>query len=485
MATKFPKFSQALAQDPATRRIWYGIATAHDLEAHDSMTEETLYQKIFASHFGHLAVIFLWTSGNLFHVAWQGNFEQWQQNPLKIKPIAHAIWDPHFGEPALKAFTKGGLSYPGNIAYSGVYHWWYTIGMRTNQQLYVGSIFLLGLSALLLYAGWLHLQPKFRPSLSWFKNNESRLNHHLSGLFGFLALVYILVKTPLYTSTITMYPAGDLSSSKAVMGTNLATLAESFGLAGMSAAPNYNIPDIVTSTRIKKEIVIQGWATQFLNLPTNLISYWEIDQDNFNPIQWVRSLFPSGKLSTTQENKFLDKAILELEDRISVSESGSGLLTISVDMEEPQLAADIANYISQFVIDFVSKVQRTNAFKNRVFIEEQLNNASVILKNSERILVTFKNSHPEKMDTAELKMKRMGLMRDIEENQTVYLTLRQQFEIARIDEQKEEILINILDEAHPAVKISKPKRLMTLLIAGFLGFALAIPVILYRDYPAI
>jgi photosystem I P700 chlorophyll a apoprotein A2 len=57
MATKFPKFSQALAQDPATRRIWYGIATAHDLESHDGMTEENLYQKIFASHFGHLAII--------------------------------------------------------------------------------------------------------------------------------------------------------------------------------------------------------------------------------------------------------------------------------------------------------------------------------------------------------------------------------------------------------------------------------------------
>jgi photosystem I P700 chlorophyll a apoprotein A2 len=37
MATKFPKFSQALAQDPATRRIWYGIATAHDFESHDGM----------------------------------------------------------------------------------------------------------------------------------------------------------------------------------------------------------------------------------------------------------------------------------------------------------------------------------------------------------------------------------------------------------------------------------------------------------------
>ena len=33
MATKFPKFSQALAQDPATRRIWYGIAMLMILKA--------------------------------------------------------------------------------------------------------------------------------------------------------------------------------------------------------------------------------------------------------------------------------------------------------------------------------------------------------------------------------------------------------------------------------------------------------------------
>jgi len=45
MATKFPKFSQALAQDPTTRRLWFGIATAHDFESHDGMTEERLYQK--------------------------------------------------------------------------------------------------------------------------------------------------------------------------------------------------------------------------------------------------------------------------------------------------------------------------------------------------------------------------------------------------------------------------------------------------------
>nr|YP_636274.1 photosystem I P700 chlorophyll a apoprotein A2 [Tupiella akineta]Q3ZIZ3.1 RecName: Full=Photosystem I P700 chlorophyll a apoprotein A2; AltName: Full=PSI-B; AltName: Full=PsaB [Tupiella akineta]AAV80696.1 P700 apoprotein A2 of photosystem I [Tupiella akineta] len=188
--TKFPKFSQGLANDPTTRRIWFGIATAHDFENHDGMTEENLYQKIFASHFGQLAIIFLWTSGNLFHVAWQGNFEQWVQSPLNVRPIAHAIWDPHFGQPAVEAFTRGGASGPVNISTSGVYQWWYTIGMRTNQDLYIGSIFLSFAATAFLFAGWLHLQPKFQPGLSWFKNAESRLNHHLSGLFGVSSLAW-------------------------------------------------------------------------------------------------------------------------------------------------------------------------------------------------------------------------------------------------------------------------------------------------------
>ncbi|KAL4010005.1 hypothetical protein IC575_030748 [Cucumis melo] len=160
--TKISRFSQGLAQDPTTRRIWFGIATAHDFESHDDITEEP----------------------------WQGNFEAWVQDPLHVRPIAHAIWDPHFGQPAVEAFTRGGALGPVNIAYSGVYQWWYTIGLRTNGDLYTGALFLLFLSAISLIAGWLHLQPKWKPSVSWFKNAESRLNHHLSGLFGVSSLAW-------------------------------------------------------------------------------------------------------------------------------------------------------------------------------------------------------------------------------------------------------------------------------------------------------
>ncbi|KAL5681217.1 hypothetical protein ACJX0J_007602, partial [Zea mays] len=150
---RFPRFSQGLAQDPTTRRIWFGISTAHDFEIHDDITQERHYQNIFASHFGQSAIIFLWTSENLFHVAWQGNFESWIHDPLHVRPIAHAIWGPHFGQPAAEAFTRGGAA------------WWYTIGLRTNEDLYIGALFLLFLSTLSLIGGWLHLQPKWKPSL--------------------------------------------------------------------------------------------------------------------------------------------------------------------------------------------------------------------------------------------------------------------------------------------------------------------------------
>jgi photosystem I P700 chlorophyll a apoprotein A2 len=62
--------------------------------------------------------------------------------------------------------------------------------MTMNSDLYQGAVFLLILASLFLFAGWLHLQPKFRPSLAWFKDAESRMNHHLAGLFGVSSLAW-------------------------------------------------------------------------------------------------------------------------------------------------------------------------------------------------------------------------------------------------------------------------------------------------------
>jgi photosystem I P700 chlorophyll a apoprotein A2 len=164
--------------------LWFAIATAHDFETHDLATEKYLYTQIFASHFGQLAIIFLWTCGNVFHVAAYGNFEIWLRDPLHVRPIAHRIWDPHFGQNAIDAYARGGVESPVNIATTGVYQWWYTIGIRSNTDLYNGACFLCVVASVFLYGGYLHLQQRYQPPTHWFKNAESRLNHHLSGLMG-------------------------------------------------------------------------------------------------------------------------------------------------------------------------------------------------------------------------------------------------------------------------------------------------------------
>ncbi|PHU04730.1 Photosystem I chlorophyll a apoprotein A1 [Capsicum chinense] len=98
----------------------------------------------------------------IFHFSWKMQSDVWGSDPLHVRPIGHAIWDLYFGQPAVEAFTRGGDLGPVNIAYSGVYQWWYTIGLRTNQDLYTDALFLLFLSAISLIAGLFGLS-----SLAW------------------------------------------------------------------------------------------------------------------------------------------------------------------------------------------------------------------------------------------------------------------------------------------------------------------------------
>ncbi|PHT97119.1 Photosystem I chlorophyll a apoprotein A1 [Capsicum chinense] len=98
----------------------------------------------------------------IFHFSWKMQSDVWGsvQDPLHVRPIAYAIWDPHFGQPVVEAFTRGDV------------------------------LRLVNIVILVFISGWLHLQPKWKLSVSWFKNAESRLNHHLSGLFSLSSLAW-------------------------------------------------------------------------------------------------------------------------------------------------------------------------------------------------------------------------------------------------------------------------------------------------------
>ena len=296
-----------------------------------------------------------------------------------------------------------------------------------------------------------------------------------------IGLTYSLLATIYFESRISLYPAGELSQTGGVLG-DFQGLAKSFGLGGLASAPTYNIPDIINSRRLKKDIVLKKWKTKLYPDESNLIEYWELDEPSFfSPMELIRRFLPSGGFQSEKIDKETYEAILELNELISVKEEISGLISVTVLMEDPQLASDIANYIAEYVKSFISIEQKREASRNKIFVKNQMEEAKSQTENSEDSLTDFRKNHPLRLDTPSIEMMRERLESTVEENRAVYITLRQQFEIAKIDEAKERLLINILDTAEPAVKKAKPKRTLIVILSLFGGFILAIPFAIYFD----
>ncbi|GAA6616034.1 photosystem I core protein PsaA [Scytonema sp. NUACC26] len=173
-------FDRALAKGPKTTTwIWNLHALAHDFDTHTSDLED-ISRKIFAAHFGHLAVVTLWLSGMIFHGARFSNYEAWLSDPLNIKPSAQVVW-PIVGQQILNADVGGGFR--GIQITSGLFYIWRGWGITNSFQLYCTAIGGLVLAGLFLFAGWFHYH-KRAPKLEWFQNVESMLNHHLAVLLG-------------------------------------------------------------------------------------------------------------------------------------------------------------------------------------------------------------------------------------------------------------------------------------------------------------
>ena len=150
-------------------------------------------------------------------------------------------------------------------------------------------------------------------------------------------------------------------------------------------------------------------------------------------------------------------------------------------MEDPALASDITNYIADYVKNFISYEQEKEAIKKKEFIYSQMLSAKGDLSESEFKLTNFIKRNPLALGNPDLQLQQGRLVREIEENQAVYITLRQQYEIAKIEAEEDKLFINILDKGDIAVRKSKPKRLLILLSSIMLGMMSSVLYLLYRN----
>lgn len=91
--------------------------------------------------------------------------------------------------------------------------------------------------------------------------------------------------------------------------------------------------------------------------------------------------------------KLRESARKRLQNDTRFSVSKEKMISISVEAPSPQLAADIANYYTEYLDNLNRTVNVTSANRNRIFIEQRLNETKANLIKLEDLMQNFQTKH--------------------------------------------------------------------------------------------
>ena len=273
------------------------------------------------------------------------------------------------------------------------------------------------------------------------------------------SIIYALLAQPQYEAKVSLYKR----TSEGQKPSRLQNLASQFGMGGAlpGGSSQFSIKDLLNSRRINKKILLQTWENEKFGEPKNLIGYWEIEGE-------------------TEKEKF-ESALKTIREKISVNiDEETQLVTITVLMPEPRLAANIGNYLTTLVENYVQNEQKTSTRQNLQYIEKRLETVKQELRKAEEELQLFEERNRQWQQSPVLRMEHSRLQRRVTIKQEVYLTLQQEREMAEIELVKETPVINVLDEAVSPVLRAKPKRKLIVIVGVFAGFFLSLLLVVIR-----
>jgi tyrosine-protein kinase Etk/Wzc len=199
-------------------------------------------------------------------------------------------------------------------------------------------------------------------------------------------------------------------------------------------------------------------------------------------------------LAVTEASKkrlFFEERLREVKDALTKSEEAmKGLQektgAVSVDEQAKAVIESIADLRAQIAAKEVEiKVMKTYTEPKNPDLQQ----AQTALIGMKEQLQTFETKTGEAPDplVPTGKMPEIGAdyarkLREIKYNEELFGLLAQQYELARLDEAKEAVIIQVLDKAQPPAKKAKPKRSLIVAMATFTGFFLAIFAAFFMEY---
>lgn len=273
-------------------------------------------------------------------------------------------------------------------------------------------------------------------------------------LFTIIGLTYVIFATPWYESKVKILPSND-------NGPNLSQYSNLASLIGINIG-NINenrqriYPEIIESNFVLDHLLEHKFQTQKSENPITLFEFWEIDIDTTEP-QWKHKLY-GDKKKDLREN-YID---------VSLNQDNS-VLTISVQTpDDPVLAAELANFIVD-QLDFYNKhFRKYKATEQKKFISISLQDTEEKLLVARNKVIEFKEKN-KNLSSPETQMELNTLELEMKVQETLYIELKKQLELVKIEEIKEVDTIEILEKAVVSLNRTKPRRVTSISLAIIFG----------------
>ena len=278
---------------------------------------------------------------------------------------------------------------------------------------------------------------------------------------GFLlaGIFYTLFSTKYYASYISINPQNNTTQE---INTAVSLMLGYDGASNSNST--FRITDVLDSKRLKLDIVNKSWKTNAFQDSVNLIEYWEIETEESNSLN-------------IDSHRFLEeKAVDKLKNNLYIYEEETGLIKIRVLMEEPQLSADIANYIADFIKNYIGNDLTSKSTEYRLFVENRLKTIQSQLDAASDKLHAFEIEHP--IVPTELNKKYQKLIMEVEKQRHLDLFYSELVEKAITEEQYEKPIFDLLD--YPALPVPEPywpNNGLIYLLSLFAGFMVSVIIL--------
>jgi capsule polysaccharide export protein KpsE/RkpR len=179
----------------------------------------------------------------------------------------------------------------------------------------------------------------------------------------------------------------------------------------------------------------------------------------------------------------LDEGIKELRRRITLAvDQRTNVVRVTIEAPRAAAARDVLQLLLDRLADFNIHTRQTTAGERRKFIEGRVASSERQLQSAEEALRAFYEKNRQWQSSPQLRFEEQRLNRQVAVQQELYLTLRREYETARIEEVNNTPLLTIID--HPAVpgRRIRPQRMITVLLVTFVVAILASTLALILEH---